>query len=272
MKTWDEFADWAIEQGAAEGGRKSLRRRWMALRELANQVAQEVPASEIEALFGKRYEQLDPENNDLKALIAYGAGRGLLSDSGALRRVLQTDMRADPLHFLTQHSGKTFGEKFAPLFAKFWLAEPEDGWEKQSSRGLFDVAWVPHGRHSPIRIELKASSEHPGYLFQQIRHPRLSGASKDDYDLLLCVGVSAGSLEWWAIPAKELERFAETGSTPSDTVVITRHHGKRRPIWNAEQGYTDEGWFRADLRTREILGEFSCPESEILREFILSKS
>lgn len=69
---------------------------------------------------------------------------------------LRDDTRADPLYFLAQHSGKTFGEKFAPLFAKFWLMDKGDAWEKQSSKGLYDVGWTPHERKGKeIRIEFE---------------------------------------------------------------------------------------------------------------------
>jgi hypothetical protein len=133
MPTWDDFVEWAIEQAADAGGRKALRRRWASLRALAHEVSAKVSPSEIEALFGKPYEQLDPEHNDLKALVAYGAGKGLIRDPKQLQTVLRDDIRADPLYFLAQHSGKTFGEKFAPMFAKFWLALEGDSWEKQPS-------------------------------------------------------------------------------------------------------------------------------------------
>lgn len=271
MPNWDDFVEWTMEQAAVAGGRKALRRRWTKLRLLAEQVSKQVPANEIEMLFGKPYEQLDPEHNDLKALVAYGFGRGVIADPKRLQRVLREDARADPLYFLAQHSGKTFGEKFAPLFAKFWLSAGGDSWEKQSSKSLYDVSWTPHERKGKeVRIELKASSEQPGYRFQQIRHPKMGAAKKGDYDILLCLGVSAGSLEWWAIPADEMDRFAETGATPADRIVITRHHGKRRPIWNKKQGYEDEGWFQADGRARELLAKFACGSSDQLRAKVLS--
>lgn len=271
MPTWDDFVEWAMDQAAESGGRKALRRRWATLRALAEQVSKKVPAAEIQALLGKPYDQLDPEHNDLKALVAYGAGKGIITDPKQLQNVLRDDIRADPLYFLAQHSGKTFGEKFAPLFAKFWLASKGDAWEKQSSKGLYDVGWTPVERKGKeIRIELKASSEQPGYLFQQIRHPKLSGGKDPDYDLLLCLGVSAGSLEWWAIPAEDMDQFAENGDTAADHVVITRHHGKRRPIWNKEHGHTDEGWFRADAKARALLREYTCGSSDQLRAKILS--
>lgn len=271
MPTWDDFVEWAIDQATESGGRKALRRRWVTLRALAEKVSKKVSSAEIQALLGKPYEQLDPEHNDLKALVAYGAGKGIITDPKQLQNVLRDDIRADPLYFLAQHSGKTFGEKFAPLFAKFWLSSDGDEWVKQSSKGLYDVGWTPKERKGKeLRIELKASSEQPGYLFQQIRHPKLSGAKRADYDLLLCLGVSAGSLEWWAIPAADMDQFAENGSTPVKRIVITRHHGKRRPIWNKEHGFTDEGWFRADTKARELLKKYTCGSSDQLRAKILS--
>jgi len=106
--------------------------------------------------------------------------------------------------------------------------------------------------------------------FQQVRHPNLGGNSDRDYDLLLCLGVSAGSLEWWAIPARDLDQFADNGQNPSERTVITRHHGKTRPIWNDEFGYVDEGWFLMNKRTREVLNEYACEQSENLRAKILS--
>src|SRR5882672_1994315 len=131
MPTWDEFVDWAVAQANTAGGRKALRRRWAALRTLAEAVSKEMKPGEIEALLGKPYDELDPEHNDLKALVAYGAGKGIIKDAGRLQGVLREDARADPLHFLAQHSGKTFGEKFAPMFAEFWLAGLGDVWAKQ---------------------------------------------------------------------------------------------------------------------------------------------
>lgn len=271
MPSWDDFIEWALEQAGNPAGRKALRRRWTSLRALAEEVKARISADEVRHLLGKDFDELDPEQNDLKAIVAYAVGRGILTDAAKLHLALSEDSRADPLFFLAHHSGKTFGEKYAPLFAKFWLVTDSDGWIKKKSKDLFDVGWSPHelkGRE--IRIELKASSEHPVYLFQQIRHPRMSGLNNSDYDLLLCVGVSAGSLEWWAIPAAGLDRLAENGTTASERAVITRHHGKRRPIWNEQVGYADEGWFRAAPNVRELLQEFGCDASERLRAQILA--
>jgi hypothetical protein len=271
MPTWDDFVDWAMRAASQATGRVSLRRRWSALRLLAEQVAAKLPEKEVIALLGKPFDQLDPEHNDLKALVAYAAGKGIVPNPQQLQEALREDAKADPLHFLAQHSGKTFGEKFSPMFAQFWLQAEGDTWEKKSSKELYDVGWCPKELGgTEIRIELKASSEAPSYLFQQIRHPRLSGSTgSGDYDLLLCLGVTAGSLEWWGVPAKHLDRFAENGTTPAGNAVITRHHGKRRPIWNAEHGFTDEGWFRADARSRQVLQAYECRSSSELRQKLL---
>ena len=271
MPDWNEFVDWARGQATGAGGRKALRRRWERLRSLADEAGPKIPPKDIETLLGKPLGALDPEQNDLKALVAYAVGKGIIKNAESLQAALDADMRADPLSFLAAHSGKTFGEKYAPLIAEFWLALDGDDWVKKGSRDFYDVGWLPkelNGRE--IRIELKASSEHPGYLFQQIRHPQLSGGTVPDYDVLLCLGVSAGALEWWAIPAAKIDEFAENGKTPADRIVITLHHGKRRPIWNDKHGHVDEGWFRTDERTRNVLQEFGCDVSDQLRAKILA--
>jgi len=95
---------------------------------------------------------LDPEHNDLKALVAYAVGKGIIKDTGSLRAALDADMQADPLYFLAAQSGKTFGEKYAPLIASFWFVSEEDGWIKKKSSDFYDVGWLPspdfHGPES----------------------------------------------------------------------------------------------------------------------------
>jgi hypothetical protein len=117
-----------------------------------------------------------------------------------------------------------------------------------------------------VRIELKASSEYPAFRFQQIRHPKLSGSEQPDYDILLCLGLTAGSLEWWCIPSRSLADLADNGQ--NDSPIITRHHGKKRAIWNSDQGYKDEGWFVTGPRERKMLREYGVA-SEQLRTRIL---
>jgi hypothetical protein len=257
------------EAKQSKGGREALRRRWRHLRGLADEVLPQIPDAEVKALLGKPRTELDPEANDLKAVVAYAAGRGLLKSPERLTQALAADETADPLAFLATLSGKSFGETWAPEIARYWLCEDDDRWEKKKSSEFYDAAWFPSelsGRE--IRIELKASSEHPAHRFQQIRHRRLSGGKKD-YDILLCLGVTAGSLEWWAIPTERLDDFADNGATEAGSVLISRHHGKRRPIWNASAGYKDEGWFVADDRARRLFVDYISP-SEVLREKILT--
>ena len=271
MPDWKGFVEWVRELAAGGGGRKALRRRWDRLRALAADAGSKIPAKDVQALLGKPLEALDPEQNDLKALVAYAVGKGIIKDTGSLQAALDADMQADPLYFLAAHSGKTFGEKYAPLFASFWLVSDGDGWIKKKSKDFYDVGWLPSElRGREIRIEVKASSESPSYLFQQIRHPRLSGSKAPDYDLLLCLGVNAGALEWWTIPAKAMDTLAENGATPAERVLFTAHHGKRRPIWNEEVGYKDESWVRMDAHARKVLREFACNVNEELRDKILT--
>jgi len=268
--SWNEFASWILDRAMeAPTGRASLLRRWQHLRSLAKTALRDVPDSEIVTLLGKPKEQLDPETNDLKAAIAYAIGNGYLKDSAALQRALTEDMRSDPLYFLASMSGKAFGETWSPLIAQYWIRHEDDDWTKKGARAYFDVSWFPYelgGRE--CRIELKASSEYPKFRFQQIRHWKLSGEDGPDYDILLCMGVTASSLEWWVIPSQELDSLAENGTTSEKDIVIIRHHGKRRPIWNEKVGYTDEGWFVTDSRARELLERFHV-ESEGLRDKIL---
>ena len=267
---WHDFASWMLsEAGKSKGGREALRRRWRSLRQLAEEVLPQLSEAEVETLLGKGRADLDPEANDLKAVVAYAAGRGLLREPGRLTKALLADEAADPLAFLATLSGKSFGETWAPEIARYWLCESTDRWEKKKSSDFYDAAWFPQERSGrAVRIELKASSEHPAHRFQQIRHRRLSGGEKD-YDILLCLGVTAGSLEWWAIPTDRLDEFAENDVTLTASVVITRHHGKRRPIWNMNTGYKDEGWFVADQRTRRLLADFASTSGD-LRERILA--
>jgi len=59
-------------------GRPSLRRDWQHLRRLSQQALAQLPEAEVVRLLGRGREELDPERNDLKAITAYAAGRGIL--------------------------------------------------------------------------------------------------------------------------------------------------------------------------------------------------
>ena len=266
QKDWNTFASWLLASAeAAGGGRAALRRRWVALRTLADEALGQVSDAEVLLLLGKKRGELDADQNDLKAIVAYAAGKGVLRDANRLHEALTSDHTSDPLAFLGGLSGKTFGETWAPSIAEYWLCEKGDGWTKRKGSELYDMDWSPKElRGRTIRIEMKASSEHPAFRFQQVRHPKLSGKGAGDYDILLCLGVTAFSLEWWAVPVGHLDDFTENGTTPVKDIVITRHHGKRRPIWNQSEGYTDEGWFVADARARRLLADF-YHSSETLR-------
>ena len=271
MTDWKSFASWILAEGRkTAAGRAALRRRWRELKLLAEEASASLSDSEIETMLGRSRSALDPDKNDLKAIIAYALGKGVIKDAARLKSALELDEISDPLAFLSGFSGKTFGETWAPQIASFWLNETNDTWEKIGPKGLFDIAWLPKGFAEPaIRIELKASSEHPGFRFQQIRHSKLSGSQSSDYDILLCLGVTAGSLEWWVIPTSKFDEIAENGKTSPNQAVITRHHGKKRPIWNDHHGYVDEGWVTMAPPARSVLAPFSC-SSEGLRSMIIS--
>ena len=70
MPTWEEFTEWASHEARAAGGRPALRRRWERLRLLASKVEEQLPEGEVVSLLGKPASQLDPEENDVKALVA----------------------------------------------------------------------------------------------------------------------------------------------------------------------------------------------------------
>ncbi len=266
---WEDFAKWLRDlTRQSKGGRGALRRRWQHLRGLADEALAQISDAEIRMLLGRERHELDPELNDLKAIVAYAAGRGVLAHPERLPQALDADETADPLAFLAALSGKSFGEKWAPEIASYWLCDEGDRWEKKKSSDFYDAGWFPQElRGREIRIELKASSEHPSYRFQQIRHPRLNGASSG-YDVLLCVGVTAGSLDWWVVPTQNLDELAENGTTLAGSIVLTVHHGKRRPIWNEKVGYKDEAWFVTDARARVLLSQFFA-QSENLRAAVL---
>ena len=120
---------------------------------------------------------------------------------------------------------------------------------KQSARGYFDVAWTPLELGEPIRIEIKASSEHPGYRFQQIRDPRLSGRGELDYDVLLGLGVTSATLEFWWIPTRDVIEYIESD-------LFTNQHGGSK----SESGTF---WVTMDQRARELMVRHSVAPGEL---------
>lgn len=217
-KTWESFALFCRSLQAETGmGRASLRRKWSNLRQLANRVLGDLSAEEVASLLGKQPIELDPEHNDLKAVVSYAVGKGLLS-AVDVRSALERDAKESPLHFLAELSGKAFGESVAPKICQFWLCVSGDQWVKQPASAYYDLLWVPAETQKRVRIEVKASSEAPAFRFQQIRDPRMSGGNTWDYDVLLCLGVTAASVEFWWIPAADIIALIESG-------VFTNQHG-----------------------------------------------
>jgi hypothetical protein len=262
-RSWKRFSQYmACETGTTGYGRQALRRQWRNLRSLASTCSAKISDAEISGLLGKSRASLDPEKNDLKALVAYCVGKGI-AEGRALIEALERDLTSEPMAFLAEHSGKSFGEKWAPVIAKYWLANREDHWNKMGAKDFYDIGWTPTETQREIRLELKASSEAPAFRFQQVRHPRLSGATSG-YDIPLCLGVTASSLEWWVIPTRALGGIANNGTTASKRIVIRKHHGKDAPIWNNTAGYTDEGWFSTDERCRSILRPYQTTSENLL--------
>ncbi len=254
MRTWDEFAGFCSELGVSKGkGRKSLRRRWTHLRALAEHVIVRLPPKQVLSLVGKTVDQLDPEENDLKAIVAYGIGAGML-EAPRLLEALEEDTRESPLWFLADLSGKAFGETIAPKICEFWLRDEDDAWEKQPAKGYFDILWQPNELPKDIRLELKASSEFPAFRFQQVRDPRMSGNPSGDYDGLLCLGVTSSSIELWLIPRDVLEGLIDDGT-------LTNQHGGQKIDSNTY-------WFVTDEDRRARLSKFGC-SLEDLRDFAL---
>lgn len=220
-RSWDSFADFCEQlQSHSVKGRATLRRKWPNLRALAARVVPQVAEGELLRLLGKHADELDPEENDLKALASYGAGKGLIG-AEELKDALAADARAAPLHFLAELSGKAFGESVAPLICEYWLCDSGDGWTKVPAAGYYDIRWAPADLAKQFRIEIKASSEYPEFRFQQIRHPRMSGSLPLDYDALLCLGVTASSLEFWFVPSPAVVRFIESG------LIVNQHGGQK---------------------------------------------
>lgn len=266
-RSWINFSRFLIRETATIGyGRQALRRRWANLRDLAERCLTSVTDDEINAFLGKGREALDPEANDMKALVAYCVGKGI-AGGHELITALRSDLDAEPMAFLAEHSGKSLGEKWAPIIAIYWLSNHGDQSRKMGAKEFYDIGWTPAGANSEIRIELKTSSESPAFRFQQVRHPRLAGI-QSDYDILLCLGVTASSLEWWVIPTSALDTMTNNGKTPSDRIVIRKHHGKDAPIWNNDAGYGDEGWFSTDERCRRLFQEYEVSSDELRQKVI----
>lgn len=230
-------------------GRPALRRTWAALRQLyEREIQPRITEAEVQRLLGKRFSQLDPEENDLKALASLAVGKGwILPDK--LRDALAEDIGGSPLAFLAGLSGKAFGETVAPQLCRFWLASEDDGWDKRPATDYYDIGWTPSETGALIRLELKASSESPAFRFQQVRDPRSAGQSTSTYDALVCMGVTVSTVEFWVVPSTLACEFIDDGT-------FSRQHGGKKQ--GLESGTY---WFVTDPATRALLAERGCTAS-----------
>ncbi len=118
---WEGFADYCNALAAQQRvGRPSLRRKWANLRALADRVLPDIPDELVTSLLGKAKSAADPEENDLKALVSWAVGHGIVKAT-ELRTALEDDNRASPLYWLAGLSGKSFGENVAPQLSAYWL-------------------------------------------------------------------------------------------------------------------------------------------------------
>ena len=106
-RSWEQFMDFCVRlEMDYPAGRKNLRRQWTALWDLVGEeVRPKVSSSEVNLLLGKGYDHLDPEEGDLKALVAYAAGRGLIEPE-RLHSAIAADNLESPLYFLVSVNQK----------------------------------------------------------------------------------------------------------------------------------------------------------------------
>ena len=129
MPTGKDFHRFCRELAREVGiGRAGLRRDWTVLEQLVRgRVLTQMTSQQVRELLDKDASQLHGEFNDLKALAAYGVARGWV-DPKTLREALQAADQSNPLWFLANVSGKTFGGSVAPKLAEYWLCEEGDRW------------------------------------------------------------------------------------------------------------------------------------------------
>jgi len=248
---WDGFAEFSRQLASRQKvGRPTLRREWSELRRLAERVRPVVSEQLVKSLLGKSWATTEPEENDLKALVSYAVGRGLV-EAEELHAALLADNTHAPLYWLAGLSGKSFGENVAPQLCAYWIQDEGDLWIKQSGREYYDIAWSPHEELGVNRLELKASSESPAFRFQQIRDPRHTARAGGDYDTLLCLGITASTMEFWSIPAERVGVYIDNGT-------FANQHGGTKMKSNTY-------WFVVDVRTRKILRPFSAEATEVRR-------
>jgi len=225
MPTGKDFHRFCRELAREVGiGRAGLRRDWTVLEQLVRgRVLTQMTSQQVRELLDKDASQLHGEFNDLKALAAYGVARGWV-DPKTLREALQAADQSNPLWFLANVSGKTFGGSVAPKLAEYWLCEEGDRWIRRKDIEYYDYDWYVAATESTIRFELKASSE-KNPRFQQIRSPRMSGSQEQyDYDGCLCLGGYGGALEWWYFPVIAPQHGAHKIVSGTYWIVMTKEN------------------------------------------------
>lgn len=160
-----------------------------------------------------------------------------------------------PFQWLQTLSGKSFGEKVAPLIVRFFL---EDELEPREHS---DHDFVFRGR----KVELKTGTEHSTegvFLFQQIR-------PQQDWDLLLCLGLCVRSLVFFVLTRSFVEAAIETWRSDESSIITPQHGGARdldrttaepdtfwmwtRPEWESlledrRSEFDAEGWRGSPIR------------------------
>ena len=106
----------------------------------------------MKRLLGRDVGDLDPERNDLKAIVAYAMGKGVLQVPERLWQAIGADETNDPLAFLAGLSGKTFGETWAPEITRYWVAGPPGCWAAGQSSNRLPTFWRLPGCSRPTGL------------------------------------------------------------------------------------------------------------------------
>lgn len=236
-------------------GRRGLQRDWSKLLILFEKIKSRLPSDLPMRMLGKSIEELDVEQNDIKALLAYGVNAGWLT-AAELRCALKEANDSNPYWFLANMSGKTFGEVIAPKIAQFWIMQSGEYWKKMKTKELYDFEWKAANKRL-LRIELKASTEE-NPRFQQIRPPKMSNLSTYDYDGLLGLSVFRGKEEWWYVPAPDVERLI------SERIITQQHNG--------EKVKTDSYWVSLNEKMRKRFSKYYINSSDQLRVRLLEQA
>jgi hypothetical protein len=117
------------------------------------------------------------------------------------------------------------------------------------------IGWTPAKIGKTLRIEVKASSEHPAYRVQQVRRPRIGGRAFA-YDVLLCLGVTAKTIEFWLVPADAVE------SLIGDGTFEKQHGGKKTGL------ESNTYWFTMTPQMRRIVADYAAAPEELRKRAV----